>query len=68
MLDMTPEQKKWKVFLTYRNGTPMYFVSTSMDPGDAYKGIVYKNVADAEALRDGLNRKEGKDGDNSKSK
>ena len=68
MQDMTPEQKKWKVFLTYRNGTPMYFVSTSMDPGDAYKGIVYKNVADAEALRDGLNRKEGKDGDNSKSK
>ena len=67
MLDMTPEQKKWKVFLTYRNGTPMYFVSTSMDPGDAYKGIVYKNVADAEALRDGLNRKEGKGGNNSKS-
>ena len=68
MIDMTSEQKKWKVFLTYRNGTPMYFVSTSMNPGDAYKGIVYKNVADAEALRDGLNRKEGKDGDNNKSK
>jgi len=55
-------EKKWKVILTYRNGTPMYFVSTSVNPRDAYKGIVYKNVADAEALRDGLNRKEQEGG------
>lgn len=59
---MAAEQKKWKVLLTYSRGIPMYFVSTSMGPETAYKGIFYKNVADAESLRDGLNRKEQEGG------
>lgn len=51
---MTP-QDKWKVYLMYTAGNARYFVSKSPDYTKAYKGVMYKDMKDAESLCEGLN-------------
>ena len=77
MQDMTPARDKtWKVFMNYAAGIPYFsigrkrFENQPLHSGNiekAYGGKYFTDREEAMQLCDELNRKEGKDGDNSKS-
>lgn len=77
MQDMTPaKDKTWKVLMTYIEDIPFYsvarkrFENQPLHAGNvekAYNGKSFTDIKEAVRLCDELNRKEGKDGDNSKS-